>query len=275
MKKDYIPVSAADALLSETAFGEAQWTRIWDSYDLPDSAASGIEKREEVQNIEPYLATLPRDARILDGGCGIGEWTLYYATRGFDVVGLDFSRVTIAKLKGRFPAHNFLLGDIRNTEFENDHFDAYFSWGTFEHFEDGFSAPLMEANRIIRPGGYLFVSVPFQNRRHLRRDQRALWRWDENYDRNSGYETNSRFYQWRLTKPELQRELELNGFKTLRVEPIHKWQGLRRMVNHDLHIRSGSGLHEAARLLLYPVVPKSYVAHMIIGIGQKVRSVSD
>ncbi len=56
MKKDYITVSAADALLSETAFGEAQWTRIWDSYDLPDSAASGIEKREEVQNID--LGTL-------------------------------------------------------------------------------------------------------------------------------------------------------------------------------------------------------------------------
>lgn len=269
MKKDYIPATDGQAELEETAFVEAYWTRQWDGQRLSEAARSHIEGREEFKLMDPYLAVLPPGSRILDGGCGLGEWTLYYASRGFDVTGIDLSRATIERLQQRFPQRRFLTGDVRHTEFPDASFDAYFSWGTFEHFEEGVGACLEEARRILKPGGYLFVSVPFQNRRHLRRDVRALWRWDEHFNRHQGYATPMRFYQWRLTRPELQRELEMRGFRALIIKPIHKDGGVRRFLENDLHISGGSLAHRVARRLLFPVLPKAYVAHMLMVVGQK------
>jgi ubiquinone/menaquinone biosynthesis C-methylase UbiE len=110
------------------------------------------------------------------------------------VIGLDISKATIERLSEIFPDHNFIVGDIRSTGFDDESFDAYFSWGTFEHFEIGLGPCFKEANRILKKGGYLFVSVPFQNGRHLRKDRRELYMWDENFDRENGYVKEIRFY---------------------------------------------------------------------------------
>lgn len=269
MKKDYIPISEDESALSETSFIEEFWTQKWDLHDLPNLLAERIEKREEFKLMRPYLSDLPPQSRMLDGGCGLGEWTLYFAAKGHDVTGLDLSQATIDKLKERFPGHSFLAGDIRKTNFEEDAFRAYFSWGTFEHFEDGLGKPLAEARRILKAGGYLFISVPFQNSRHLRHERRALGQWDENFNRRSGYHTRMRFYQWRLTRPELMRELEMNGFKVLKIAAIHKWQGLRRTIRQDLHLDPKSWIGKAVLVLLYPLIPKAYAAHMLLAVGQK------
>ena len=147
----------------------------------------------------PYLAQLPKGARILDGGCGLGDWTLCLARQGFSVAGLDLSRQTVAQLKSRFPEAEFVDGDIRRTVFSDNSFDAYFSWGVFEHFEAGLQDCVREAYRIVKPGGWLFITVPMDN---LRLAMLAAT--------NSSIpvpEGRQRFYQWRLTRPELQREL--------------------------------------------------------------------
>ena len=49
------------------------------------------------------LSQLPRGSLILDGGCGMGEWTVFLAQQGFDVTGLDISEATIARLGTWFP----------------------------------------------------------------------------------------------------------------------------------------------------------------------------
>lgn len=268
MKKDYVPISKGDATLPETAFVEQYWTRVWDASGAGSPAAT-VEGADEFRLIDPYLAKLPSGSRVLDAGCGLGAWTLYYATRGLHTVGLDISRATIDALKARFPGEHFAVGDIRDTGFDDDHFDACFSWGAFEHFEEGLGAPLREARRILKPGGHLFVSVPYQNPRHLLRDQRRLHRWDETFHPAHGYRSEMRFYQWRLTRPELQRELEIHGFKTVGVEPIYKGRGVHALVMHDLHLNPESRLGTAARMVLSPLLSRRMVAHMILGIGQK------
>ena len=269
MKKDYIPVSIAELSLPETAFVERFWTEKWNERELTASLAEKIERREEYKLMQPYLASLPPGNPILDGGCGIGEWTLYLTSQGFEVTGIDLSQAVVNKLQARFPEVHFAAGDIRQTRFEDSSFAAYFSWGTFEHFEDGFAKPLQEAQRIIKPGGKLFLTVPFQNDRHIRRERGALWRWDKAFGRGKGYTAPMRFYQWRLTKPKLQRELEMNGFRLLQIEAIQKRHGLRRMVQHDLHLDPKSLAGKAAQVLLDPFVTKAYAAHMLFVAAEK------
>ena len=117
--------------------------------------------------IRPFCEAVPAQPRILDGGCGLGEWTVFLGQQGFDVVGLDLSAEVVDRLKVRFPATQFVRGDIRHTGFEAESFDACFSWGAFEHFENGIGDCLDEAHRVLRPGGWLFISVPFDNWRHI------------------------------------------------------------------------------------------------------------
>ena len=44
--------------------------------------------------------------------------------------------------------------------FPDNHFDAYLSLGVIEHWEEGPQQAIDEAYRVIKPGGYFFVSTP-------------------------------------------------------------------------------------------------------------------
>ena len=132
MRKDYT-AAVDEGTSDETIFVERHWAAIWKNQDrAPDLSEFG--RREEYRAIQPYLATLAPGSRILDGGCGLGEWTVFLGQQGFDVVGLDLVPEVIADLQRRFPASHFVRGDIRQTGFESGSFDACLSWGAFEHF---------------------------------------------------------------------------------------------------------------------------------------------
>jgi len=205
----------------------------------------------------------------MDGGCGLGQWTIFLTKQGYKVTGIDISKKTIEALAARFPGISFVDGDIRRTGFPEESYDAYVSWGTFEHFEDGLGETIREAHRILVKNGLLFITVPFQNERHIRRGRHALEYWDENYDPQVGYKSRMRFYQWRLTESELKRELEICGFKVFNIIPVNKSHGLSRMLRHDLHINPESLFGRILQRCLNPFIPKSYVSHMLLAICQR------
>jgi SAM-dependent methyltransferase len=269
MRKDYVAVDTTTEGLDEASFVERFWTDTWRDCSRP-ADASMVASREEYRVIRPYLERLPKGSRILDGGCGMGEWTIFLAQQGFDVTGLDISQQTIARLRDWFPERTFTHGDLRRTPFADASFDAYFSWGAFEHFECGLGGCVSEARRIVRPGGWLFVSVPFYNRRLVRRDRWALERWDENFDPLAGYRTPLRFYQWRLTRSEFQRELEIHGFRVDAIKPISKLTGAGRMLQWDLPLfAKGSRSYAAATRALALLLPSSFISHMILAAAER------
>lgn len=116
----------------------------------------------------------------------------------------------------------------------------------------------------------MFISVPFQNWRHILRDSQPLEKWDETFDRREGYRKAHRFYQWRLTRPELQRELELRGFRVHQIKPIAKNSGVLRLLQWELHwFKEGTAPHAWVRRILRRVLPSTYVSHMIMAVAQK------
>tara|TARA_B100000315_G_scaffold257259_1_gene305532 strand:- start:851 stop:1660 length:810 start_codon:yes stop_codon:yes gene_type:complete len=268
MKKDYIPIDN-NTFMNEGQFVEHYWSAIWNKYEIKEQIESVIEEKEELKIIAPYINNLSKKSRILDGGCGVGQWVIYFLKKEYDVIGTDISKTTINRLNELFPSYKFVVEDIRNTSFKDNYFDAYYSWGVFEHFEIGPGPCFKEAHRILKREGYLFVSVPYQNKRHLRRDQRELFNWDNNFDKEKGYQQSMRFYQYRFTKPELKREFEINGFKCMSVKSIAKKDGIIRFMNEDLNISSTSKLHRIIYRFLFSLMPKEIISHMILGIGIK------
>ena len=260
MKKDYLPVTAIEAMLSPQDFQLCLW-----SGRQAAAKIQPVEDRAEFRLVWPYLWRLREGASVLDIGCGRGEWVNYLSTCGFRAEGID----TIASpswygAHGRFHQQEFCACNL-----PAESFDVCTAWGVFEHFEAGPAGALSKTRELLKPGGLLVLSVPFQNGRHLRR-VKHLWQYDEAFNREVGYRQPMRFYQWRFTAVELARELEIAGFRVLELKSFNKWQGLFRMVKHDLGIApERRRLHRAAMLLLWPFIPKSYVAHSLFAAARK------
>ena len=262
MRKDYIIDSGADGA-DEIAFIERFWTDIWRAQGGPKGVVDKLGSKPEYRVMAPYLARMPKGARLLDGGCGLGDWTLFFSRRGHPTLGLDISRATVAKLNELFPEGEFVLGDIRHTGLPDDSFDAYFSWGVFEHFEDGCQACIAEAYRVIKPGGHLFITVPFDNARH---GLRAAW---DRRQREAPDGASRRFYQWRFTRGEIRRELAMGGFEVLEIKPIHKWQGSLRMLHDLFGLPHDWLLSKGLAAIIRYFMPAGFIAHMIIVVARK------
>jgi ubiquinone/menaquinone biosynthesis C-methylase UbiE len=214
----------------------------------------------------PYVQELPKGSRLLDGGCGLGDWVVWFSRAGYPTVGLDVSRTTIGKLQEMFPDKAFKVGDIRETGLPDASIDTYFSWGTFEHFEEGFGRVVPEAYRVLKPGGRLFVSMPTVNLRHAVSDTLRS-------AKNIGPKTQrTRFYQWRMTRRELADTLARHGFSVESVHIFAKRNGLQRWISSVSGINADSNFARGAAFLAAPFVPRILIGHMMLAVAQKPRS---
>lgn len=74
MRKDYLETS--DSMVSETDFVEQNWTKIWEQGGDPQGRVERIVQQDEYRLMRKHLEKLSGDARILNGGCGLGDWVL-------------------------------------------------------------------------------------------------------------------------------------------------------------------------------------------------------
>ena len=106
---------------------------------------------------------LPLNSKILEGGCGLGAVANALQNAKFVVHGLDFAPKVIKTIKKNWPHLSVSQGDVRSLKFKSDEFDGYWSLGVIEHFPDGYTDIISEMKRVIKPGGYLFLTFPAFN----------------------------------------------------------------------------------------------------------------
>ena len=200
----------------------------------------------------------------------MGEWTVFLSEQGFNVAGVDISEQTVARLAWWYPRLEFVRADLRATAFERESFDAYFSWGTFEHCESGIGDCVVEARRILKRGGFLVISVPFDNGRLWVRDAFELLPWTRRADRQDEREGCQRFYQWRFTQAELRRELEQHGFDVHSTTPVGKMTGAGRWLRSDLGLFSKrSRAYNAACRMAAMMLPARFIGHMVVAVAER------
>ncbi len=102
--------------------------------------------------------------RILDAGCGSGEMmvTISRYLPACEITGIDISDPLLEyanQLKIINHLNNrvqFIKGNVKKMPFENNSFDVVFSVNMV-HFVDDPIRMLNEMERILKPGGYLFI----------------------------------------------------------------------------------------------------------------------
>ncbi len=112
---------------------------------------------------------------LADVGCGANlTYDLKAAENGTRVTAVDFSGTFLA-MAPRHPGIALVQGDVVGLPFRDRHFDAVVCSETLEHVPDD-AAAVSEIARILRPGGWLFVTVP--NLRNLARLMEMVKRFD-------------------------------------------------------------------------------------------------
>nr|UXE44177.1 ubiquinone biosynthesis O-methyltransferase, mitochondrial [uncultured bacterium] len=107
---------------------------------------------------------LPRDARILEVGCGAGLTTIALARDGYAVDALDSTPVMLqitrndAVEQGVQHRIRILSGDVHALPFEAQTFDLVIAIGVIPWLHSERLA-LQEMQRVLKPGGYLLVTA--------------------------------------------------------------------------------------------------------------------
>jgi SAM-dependent methyltransferase len=96
-----------------------------------------------------------RGELVVDLGCGSGRALIWNRDLGAEAIGIDISPFFSEDARRDVP---LLLGDLRRLPFADATFDKAWSLDVLEHLSpDALAAMLTEANRILKPGGTLFV----------------------------------------------------------------------------------------------------------------------
>jgi SAM-dependent methyltransferase len=132
----------------------------------PDrSAASRMEEayrrlvlRDHVRFVTRALASAPAPGPLLDIGCGGGLFLGLMRQRGVRVIGLDISceAASIAWRRHQAPA---VCGMLEQSPLRAGAFAAVTMFHVLEHLYDPQSY-LVQAHRLLQPGGRLVVQVP-------------------------------------------------------------------------------------------------------------------
>jgi SAM-dependent methyltransferase len=103
---------------------------------------------------------LPRRAPVLDIGCGCGLPATKLLAEWFEVTGVDFSDVQIARAARLIPSARFLCGDITDLSFQEGSFAAIVSFYTIIHMPLE-EHPILFRNVAswLRPAGYFLGIV--------------------------------------------------------------------------------------------------------------------
>ncbi len=137
---------------------------VWRIYDRV--AANNASERRGFAGERAYLNAivdrLPREARILDLGCGTGvPIARFFIERGCAVTGVDAAPAMLAFCRGGFPAAEWIEHDMRTVAL-NRRFDAIIAWDSFFHLPpDDQRAMFPVFGKHVAPQGLLlFTSGP-------------------------------------------------------------------------------------------------------------------
>jgi 2-polyprenyl-3-methyl-5-hydroxy-6-metoxy-1,4-benzoquinol methylase len=129
---------------------EALWQR------LPQ----GLEPSDFALRRRFLLEHVRAGDRVLDVGCGEGQFAAELARAGASVVGIDLAEEPLRRARARDPQLDLRLLDGEGPwQLADASFDVVWAGEVIEHVADT-AAWLSEVRRVLRSGGSLLVSTP-------------------------------------------------------------------------------------------------------------------
>lgn len=199
---------------------------------------------------------MPRRGRILEAGCGPGQYVGALRARGCEAEGVEWGAETVAGARALFPGLPVEQGDVTRLRAPDGHYAAYISLGVMEHRAECPEPFLAEARRVLGAGGVAFISVPFVHRPRALKARLGLY---------CGRVGDLEFYQYAFRKEEFRALLAAHGLCVVEQIPYDgaggladEVPGLRRLLEH-----ASAGRRWAARLARAPWCDRLF-GHMLL-----------
>lgn len=122
---------------------------------------------EFITTIKAIESVLSKDMTIIDVGAGTGTYSLYFAKQDYDVTALEPALPNFQKLESKVKEANLdnleihHLSSLDLRQFDDQSFDIVLLFGPLYHLadEDDRYFTLMEARRICKNGGHIFIAT--------------------------------------------------------------------------------------------------------------------
>lgn len=138
---------------SMAQFYPDNYYKLESSYLLEDKQ----NKKKMIRNCRD-IERLKKKGKILDIGCGRGDFLIYMQSRGWETYGIEISEV-VWRYAREVQGLNVFYGELLQANFPANYFDAVRLWHVLEHVRNP-KEILQEANRILKREGLLIISVP-------------------------------------------------------------------------------------------------------------------
>lgn len=165
-----------------------------------------LNKKEfDINLLDEFAGYFNSLSTVLDAGCGsCAHTTSYLFKKGINITGTDISEKCIEIAKRNHPGIHFEVGDFSQSNFINNSFDGILSYFSIIDTPKKFVGNILsEFKRILKPNGYLFLSVKEGK--------------DEGYKKDLlGIKTE--IYFTLFTKEEIKSYLATNGFEIIKLE---------------------------------------------------------
>jgi SAM-dependent methyltransferase len=222
--------------------------------------------QEEYEGLDVELPTLMRlvrrlkkivpQGKILDMGCGRGDFLHIAKDHGYEVQGSDLSTAD-----GPYPDVPIFKGFLMDANFPSEAFDIIVTRNTLEHIYDP-NEDLRELNRLLKPGGVLYVKVP-----HVKFEEG--WRCRAFFGFKSLFTPPVHLNHFSTFT--LNRILERNGFQLISWEsekPSKSKSKLKNMV-----LNTGYAAIDAMKTVSFgKVFPKPVLCVMVRKVGEPVTA---
>ena len=156
----------------------------------------------------------PMPKRILDAGCGAGEFLEFFASLGWEVYGIDVADAAIERARSRCPAATLCTGSLEEKlPFPSQFFDVIWCTEVVEHL---FEVPkaLAELSRVLKEHGLFILTTPHHGL--LKNLAITFLRFERHFDVSGPH---IRFF----TRRSLTACVAWAGFETL------SWRGIGRL----------------------------------------------
>ncbi|MFH1714296.1 MAG: class I SAM-dependent methyltransferase [Candidatus Nealsonbacteria bacterium] len=121
---------------------------------------SGVYKGSHKKFLDKFKV-FPKNTRVLDVGCGIGEFLAELEKRGCEVWGVDFNKHHTEIATKKFGLKNIYTIDLGNFVKKKNlpQFDIVTFFGVLEHIDNPLGL-VREIKRIIKPDGVIVTNAP-------------------------------------------------------------------------------------------------------------------
>ncbi len=224
------------------------WKTIFDKdyMDIYSASLSDERTANEVDCIEEFLNITPR-LKVIDIACGFGRHSVELAKRGYDVLGIDYSKYMIeladkTKSSARLENLIFETGDMRRFKSDSKFDVALLVFSSFGYFSDEENQATLENTRnLLKTDGKLLIDL--RNYLDVERDAKE-----------NGEKVNESTYKVNKTHGDASETIILDTTK--------------RQTITDIQSDSGSNLH--FELVHYS---KEQIVNMLESVGFSVVSI--